>query len=538
MEVHWRMNNKSIFRQSLKYANKHRGSICLIVLASLVVSILMSAQLPKKYKATTLLYLPKHLIELSLLDPNNLDATFVEGVTDEQAAEFCYNILKDKNITERIAEKVPERSFKWIFENTKIEWTPKSFNLRISVIDKDPAIAAQIANAYPEAGNDYIYESFLKPLQSKKKTIKNEIRKNETSLKKVEGKIQQLKTKFGIRSILEHHKSHLFNKRDQVINELGESKIYYKEIATKIALLEKELANETQMRVSSEAVIANPIIKDLKTSLSSIQIRLEGASSIYAKEHPKVIKLKREYLLAKKQLEKEVDRVLESQTRTINPLYEKLREMLVTNLVSHKSIKIRIKELEANLGDIKQKLSTLPKIEQEIGVLKKQAYDSEEALKLANFQLDELQHRLLPGQEIFKVIKKASIPNRYFSPNIYHIVIISGLLSLSAGLCYIFVVTIHYKKRGRQVSDIRLLEWQIPTAQLLAKELQSRGLLSTAQIYEILSFQLKESGRQFVEIAIKMGFLSGLKVGEAMKLLQTYDVIMGKPKLVNHAIKL
>jgi hypothetical protein len=88
------------------------------------------------------------------------------------------------------------------------------------------------------------------------------------------------------------------------------------------------------------------------------------------------------------------------------------------------------------------------------------------------------------------------------------------------------------------VSGIKLLALQKPTAQILAKELQAAGLLSTDQIYEILTIQMKESGWQFVEIAIKLGYLSGRKVEQAMKLLQTYNVVSTKPKLLHPTNKL
>jgi uncharacterized protein involved in exopolysaccharide biosynthesis len=505
------MNSKSSLIESLTLIAKQSGSIGVIFFTSLVASFFISTQMPKKYKAFSVVVSSISPAVVKQFGESGDLANIQETLKKDQVSSLYLNILRKFDIAERVNRKVSERSVEQIQANTKIETFPQSLQFKISVMDKDPKIAARIATVYPEEVNTYFFESFLQPLKTKEEKIKIRIRENEESIERIKEKIKEIKAKYHILSSLKKEKYNLIDKRNVLTNLLQESRIQHKEAASKIVFLEQQLSKEKPMQISSESVTTNPVIKDFRTTLSSLQIKLEGASSIYAEEHPKVIKLKSEYQQAKKNLEKEVDKVLQSQTRTINPLYEKFRGLLITNLVLHKSTSIRLKELEANLQELEHKLTILSGVEKELNILNKQSAGYGEALNKTGLELEQLNVQLPLEKRTFKVESKAAIPQRPYYPDPYLIMIISGVLSLLVSLCYVLFRISYYKSRVGPVSGIKLLALQKPTAQI---------------------------GWQFVEIAIKLGYLSGRKVEQAMKLLQTYNVVSTKPKLLHPTNKL
>jgi uncharacterized protein involved in exopolysaccharide biosynthesis len=511
------MRKQITLRYWSKVISKYGISIWIIFIVCLVTSFFLCTQMPKIYKATAYIYVPGDVKIFDIAGLNGFLRFDKVSNSHENRKRWYLSILKNESTARMIAQILPDRSVETIQKNSDIERLSNGLQFRISVQDKDPEMAAKIATAYPSAVDSILREMYIYPMEIEKAKKENAIREYERRLKKVEKQIQQLKAENKI-VIVSKHKELLQNKRASFISQLEKSRLQLKEVNSEILILEKQLAKEEKMQVSSQLVAANPVIDQLRATLASLQVSLAGTMAKYSEEHPKVMRLRAEYAQAQKNLKKEVNNSLKSQTKTINPVHGKLREMLITNLVLQKSLSARTEALKAIIKEVDERLVIFPSIEQNIARLKREADDYDRALKQATLQFEKAGLKELRDQKIFKLLHRVAIPQKPSFPN--PSVNIFLAFSLASGIALIYITCRALIARTSAPKTRALVLPKRPKSQthLIAEKLVYKGLLTPEQVSDILTIQLKESGLRFLAIAVKRGYLTKQQVLRMMKI--------------------
>jgi uncharacterized protein involved in exopolysaccharide biosynthesis len=510
------MRKQSVLTDYLSTISKHRGSLAIILLASLVASYFLGIHMPKYYKATVFIFVSTNLKPFGLTEQKDPLSTPQVPGRDHLVMTSYLNILRSEALGQRIARRIPGRSAASIQKSTRIKGLAHNSHYKITVRDRDPKIAAEIANAYPAEADNLLREMFLTPMRSTWADLKRRIRETERDLREAQRQLLQLKAKHKIMSPSEEIVQ-LVKERGSFASQLKESRIRLGELNSEISVVKGQLAHERKMQLTSESMTTNPVINHLKTTLATLQIRIAGALSRYSEEHPEVIRLKREYAQTKKNLKREVDKILGSQTKSINPMYERLREMLATDLVEQKSLQARILGLERNIKDLDENIAKFPELDNKFAYLQRQATSYGNTLKRLKLRFEESKLNEMAGQGTFKVLDKAAAPKKSYFPNPFVNMLIAGPLALCVGILYVIGMAYSGGKGEGEAHHITLLEWQQPESCFIAAKLMSMGLLTPHQVWDILTIQREESGWRFLEIAIKLGYLTGRQVEQIMK---------------------
>ena len=511
------MRKQSVLRNYLNIMSRHRGSICIILLTGLVASYFLSLHMPKHYKATTSIFVPAKLKPFDATEEKALLSPPQVPTPDKLAAVSYLRILRSEDLCQRIARRIPGRSARSIQKSTRIKGSARTSQFRITVRDRKPKIAAEIANAYPAEANNFLEEMFLTPIWSNRAHLKQRIQETERDLREAERQLQQLKTKYKIMSPSEEI-TKLIKERVSFASQLEENRIRREELNAKVSALKKQLAQEGKMQLSSESMITNPVISHLKTTLATLQIRIAGALSRYSEEHPEVIRLKTEYAQTKENLEREVYKILGSQTKSINPVYARLRQMVVTDSVTQKSLEARAIGLERLIRDLDERIAEFPELDNRFADLQRQVSSYENALTGLKLKLEEAKLNEIKAQRRLEVLDKAAVPKKPYFPNPLINMLIAGALALCAGIVYVISMAYSGRKGEGKAPNRNLLEWQQPGSYLIARKLISTGLLTHDQVLHILTIQRKESARRFLEIAIKLGYVKDRQVEQIMKI--------------------
>lgn len=511
------MQKQSVLKDYLSILSKHRGSLSIILLASLVASYFLGTHIPKNYKATIFISVPTNLKTFGLTEQKDLlNPPQVPGRDNLVMASYL-SILRSEALAQMIARRIPGHSTASIQKNTRIKGLAYNSHYKITVRDRDPKIAAEIANAYPVEANNFLREMFLPPMRSSWADLNQRIQETERDFQKVQRQLLQLRAKHKIMSPSEEI-ARLVKERGSFTSQLEESRIRLEELHSKISVVKEQLAHERKMQLSSESMTTNPVINHLKTTLATLQIKIAGALSRYSEEHPNVIRLKTEYAQTKKNLEREVDKIFDSQTKSINPMYERLRQMLVTDLVEQKSLQARILGLERNIQDLDDTMTRFPELDNMFANLQRQAISYGNTLRQLKLGIEESKLNEMTKQGIFTVLDKAVAPKKSYFPNPFVNMLIAVPLALCVGIVYVIGMAYSGVKGKSERRDINLLEWKQPESCFIAAKLMSMGLLTPHQVWDILTIQRGESGWQFLEIAIKLGYLTGRQVEHIMKI--------------------
>lgn len=489
------MNKEPELRDYIGVIARHRSSIYVIVLTSLLVSFALSAYMPEYYEAVTDIYVPVNNDQLSLSDQKGILKTAPIPVPSTQVLASHLGILRSSALAQKIADKIPERSMDSIEKNTRISVKSRYYNFRIFVRDRDPAIAAKIANYYAPEANKHLQDMSLAPVKNTRANLEQRILETDKTLQEAEKDLKQFKLQHNMASPAEEE-IYLTQQRAVFSDKLNNSKIQLAELKPKIHVNQSANLEEEKNQSEIEPFVSNPVIDHLKKTLSSFEISLIGALSKYSEEHPDVVRLKSEYSQTKKNLDKEM---------------AKLRNSRQT----------RVTELERVIKDLDAKIAKFPEIDNKLAILQRRVSSYERALALLSMELEETKLQESRTLQTFAVLDKAEVPKQQSFPDPFINTIIAGLLALFVGIFYVFVMEYIAREKFDNRDSPALLEYHDPMPQLIGNTFKSLGLLNSDQVLHILDVQEAKPDLLFGELAIKLGYISPEQVEKVIEIKKT-----------------
>ncbi|RAM60763.1 capsular biosynthesis protein, partial [Mesotoga sp. SC_4PWA21] len=168
--------------------------------------------------------------------------------------------------------------------------------VRVSVQNKDPVLARDIANTLAEVYNTKLAELSKRDLTRKREFIEAQIPLLESDLNEATDKIKQFKEETGI-YVLDKHADQLFqmlSNYDKQHNELMISAEEKKaEIETYQSMLDDFDSTDSKSIKAlwvqtSESFSVNPVLTSLRQSLATLQVELASLEEQYPKTDPRV----------------------------------------------------------------------------------------------------------------------------------------------------------------------------------------------------------------------------------------------------------
>jgi uncharacterized protein involved in exopolysaccharide biosynthesis len=285
------------------------------------------------------------------------------------------------------------------------------------------------------------------PVAASRRQLEERIRQTEIDLKGADKRLEDFKTNSRtIAPALE--KEHLIQMKTDFMSQLQNTRVYQKEVEANIVIAEKAMKKESRMHSNSETVTANPRINNLRTSMVTIEIAIESALTRYTEDHPEVIRLRTEYKQTQNELEKEIDKVFGTQIRSLNPIYEKLRETIVLNLMAQKSLQVRVDGLEGTINDLDNKIKDYPELDKKLVELKRQVYAYEDALRELRKELEEVKLQEARELDSFRVLDEAQVPGGFVFPNLAMTFLLACISSVLTGVSLPFIIAYFNNKKA------------------------------------------------------------------------------------------
>ncbi len=198
--------NKSFDSYNLiEFIVKWRKTLAILTFAGIVISSVVSLLIQEKYKSTVILFPTTNAsVSESLLAEHSVSTKDILKFGEEEDAEQLLQVLNSYEIRDRIVKKFDLLNHYEIDTNSSYPLTKlhemyddnisfrrtEYMSIQIDVLDKDPKIAADIANTITD-----LIDSVINRMQKKRaseaykivkqqyENLKAEIKKNEDSLK-------------------------------------------------------------------------------------------------------------------------------------------------------------------------------------------------------------------------------------------------------------------------------------------------------------------------------------------------------------------
>lgn len=415
------------------YANR------LVIYVTIAVAVLMSlwlnGALPKVYEARASFYVPvvQDIFSLAIETGGSIRAAPAPTVVRDQLRGY-FGILTSQRLATRVAESVPERAISQIRRVTRFRLKSDGMFL-ITATDRDPILATRIANAYADSFNDLFEEISLPRATKTRKFIEAQLQGLKTDLATTEKKMEEFKEQHKVVSLPEET-SQLVKQVTEFHAQTDLTTVNLDEVRTRLAMTEKHLHSEAQMQPSSEVVATNPLVQHLQMKLSDLEIDLAGLQSKFPPSHPDVLKAQQQILETRKRLQEEVRKIVASETRSLNPVHENLRQSLVTLYADETALAAKLAGLQGITRRIEAKLEQLPDLQRRLGELTRALHYLEETDRMLALKLEDARIQEKREMETFLVVDRATPPQSPAYPNVLLSVPAATVLGGVVGMFY------------------------------------------------------------------------------------------------------
>ncbi len=139
----------------------------------------------------------------------------------------------------------------------------------------------------------------------------------------------------------------------------------------KIGFLDKSVETENRTVTGEVTRIPNPMVNDLKSQISMLEIEINSLRTKYFDEHPTIVKKRKELVSLKEMLSLEPENIVSEEKIVNNPLYEGLMEEGFTAQLQLKTLQKRQKVLESTVVALKEAIKNMPALRQKMNELRR-----------------------------------------------------------------------------------------------------------------------------------------------------------------------
>ncbi|HNU23182.1 MAG TPA: polysaccharide biosynthesis tyrosine autokinase [Mesotoga sp.] len=321
--------------------------------------------------------------------------------------------------------------------------------VRVSVQNKDPVLARDIANTLAEVYNTKLAELSKRDLTRKREFIEAQIPLLESDLNEATDKIKQFKEETGI-YVLDKHADQLFqmlSNYDKQHNELMISAEEKKaEIETYQSMLDDFDSTDSKSIKAlwvqtSESFSVNPVLTSLRQSLATLQVELASLEEQYPKTDPrvrsKITEISKTESLIAEQIQNEF--IISGQGMTLNPAYQQIITGVISSEAGFQILQASIQAVGLLRDQYQSELRNLPAKEQQLLDLERQIAVKESLYTLLLERLEEAKISEAAVVGNAAIVDPATVPQSPVKPNKKLSLAIGGVLGIFLGMLMVFL---------------------------------------------------------------------------------------------------
>ncbi|MEH2116025.1 GumC family protein [Nostoc sp.] len=321
--------------------------------------------------------------------------------------------------------------------------------IEVSYKDKDAKKSAKIVNTVMNIYLEYNVSSRRKEAAAARKFLQKELPNAELIVRKAEGELAKFKDKNKVVSLQEETTKSL----DLITDLQKQSSQVQSQIANVNAQsqdIRKQLNMDSKQALAQTSLSQSSGLQDIIKEVQQLEFQLATRRTILRESHPEIITLKNKLEALKKIIQQRTTEVLGANKAQLNGNLQigALEQQLTANLIGLESTRMGLVSQAATLSKLqavyKERLKTLPRLEQQQRQLERKVQASQSTYSLLLQKLQESQ--IAENQNVgnASLIAEAQIPDQPISSNMLSY-LSSGLLAVIAALATIYILEVRDK---------------------------------------------------------------------------------------------
>lgn len=413
------------FRQFLSILFARRKLFASVLLLVVLMTLVVSLLLPKKYTAVASVVLdvkpdPVSAIAFQSAISPALIATQIDIIQSDRVARKVVRSLKLAEVPQIrqqwAEEKRPDGDIEtWLIElfqkDLEVKPARESSVISVTYRARDPRFAAALANAFVQAYVETTLELRTDPAKQYSAFFDGRVKEAREALEKAQARLSAYQSEKGI--IANDERLDVENQR---LNELSSQLVALQALAAESGSRQTQAQGQSGERL--QEVLNNPLIAGLKADVARAEARLQELSAKLGDSHPQVLETRANINELRKRIDQETGRVTGGVT--------------VSNTIN----KQRESDVRASLEAQRAKVLRLKAVRDEGSVIVREVENAQRAYDavLARFTQTNLESQATSSN--VNVLTPAVAPLEHSSPKLLLNVILSVFLGafLAAGI--------------------------------------------------------------------------------------------------------
>ncbi|HEY9670754.1 MAG TPA: polysaccharide biosynthesis tyrosine autokinase [Waterburya sp.] len=315
--------------------------------------------------------------------------------------------------------------------------------LKVTYKDREPKRAAAVVNTLID---NYLQNNILlnrAETKTARQFIEQQLPQAEATMHVAELGLRRFKERNQVVALDEEAKSAVTVIAD-FQKQITEAKSKLADVTPQTGVFQSSLGMNSKQALTAASLSQSPGVQEVLTELQKVQSDLAVGRTRYTEEHPNVVNLKRKEAALNTILQQRIAQVVGSQQAvpTRNLQVVKLKQDLTTDLVKLEATRLGLANQITALTNVqdayKQRLTILPKLEQQQRELERKLQVSQSTYSLLLQKLQEI--RLAENQTVgnARLVSRALVPEKPVAPrkSLYlgAGLLLSSLISLATAL--------------------------------------------------------------------------------------------------------
>ena len=418
---------------------RRKVAIFIVTISAMVTALILSKTLHPVYEGKAVFFVPKEPDIATFFAPpgGTIGRSPLAPDPSEDPNAPYIGILKSKAMKNLIQKEFPHKT-NMDLSITDVDFTlTDEYMIEIYVRDRNPRLAADIANAYVKYFRQLMDDYSLKAQLGRQATMEEEIARNQKSLSESREKLSDFQQENRTANLDEEIKQ-LISMKSNFESQLETHHVEYAENKNKILATKRKLKDENQTFNISNIVITSPILEKLKVQMSDLDSKMAALSVEIKEPHPEYKILKKNYEEVKKNIDKEIEYIIKSKIKAPDTFYENLRRQVINLYVEKERIAADINGTKKVLKVIGDRIQEIPELKRQLDILVTEVDRHKKLVDTRVVNLEEVKSQIKRSPEVAVQVEEATPPSRPSFPIWWLNVIVATLVGLVVGIFYCF----------------------------------------------------------------------------------------------------